>query len=342
MTPGRGLLLGLVLAALLWTGPARAQARQLVLTARGPDAEVALLTSSLGELLGRLGVSLASGTEGGGPGLLAKAVVELSPDEGRLSLADAEGTVVLYRRIPRRASAAVLVESVAHVLHSAVTELLEPRRVVAPSAPPIVEAPSPLPAAAPEDEARVGLELGAFVGGRAFERTAVVVSAGVGVSVSARLGRLRPALSLVGSYNSPFDAASTLVDLRTQSASLRLLPTLLVLERGWFSLEVGAGGGVDLLFTQVRSSELPPGLLSRERVDAAPILTGLLAARASVSDNTDLVLGLTLDADLAPRRFVADLPGARQVVFWPWRFRPALVAGFSFGAAGARPHGGRR
>jgi hypothetical protein len=252
---------------------------------------------------------------------------------------DRRGALVEYRRVARSSSSQVTVEAVAHVVQSAIEALAElerappvTRAVIATplSAPPVVAAP--VDAATPA----VGVELGAFVGGRAFGDGAPFVFGG-GVLASLRLereGAWTPRFSLLGAYNGPFTATSNDVQLSTQSATVRALGGAR-LSLGRLAFDGQLAVGFDSLFTDARSTTLAPADL-RDRHSASPVVGAMLTARVLLTPTTEVMLAATVDVDLLPRRFVSDITGTRTVLFETWRVRPAVLLGFSFDVVGAR------
>ncbi len=332
-----------MLAVLVLTAAAgvRAQGEQgwIELAVAGSADERAALQRSLSELLGRLHLGLyPQGTRDDAP--LASARIELDELECRITLTGSgpEAKVLMFRRIARKGSTQVMAETVALIVHGAVEELLQaPRHPVASTAPPEPEPPLPPP---PSAASRLSLDLAGFAGSRAFGGGAsLVVAAGATASVGLQLGRWHPALWLSAAYNTPFEANTELLRLHAEVLSFRAGPSLRLLERDDWYLEGGLGAGADLFFTDARSAVLPPERVGHDRIDAAPIGTALLAGHLSLASRVDLFLGFTLDVDLAPRRYVADLPTGRETVYEPWRVRPALVLGFDFSAikAGGEP-----
>lgn len=329
---------GATLALTLIAAGAQAQerpARTLVLTSSGPPEEQAALEASLQELLQRLHVTL-SRVEVSDAWLRAR--VELTAQESALTLTDDGGAVVLFRRLLPRSTRALTLEAVAHVLQGSVEELLRPREPLV--APPSAEGPPPSPAPR-EAPCGLGFSLGAFAGPRAFGGGApVVLTVGLGAELAYRRARLTPGVWLSFAYNAPFEAEGTVVTLRAQSLSLRLLPTLRLLSLPSLSLTLGLGGGAEVYFSQARSADLPPNLLAQSRADAAPVLTAMLSAHLALAPRLSLSLSLSGDLDLQPRRYVAELPVGREVLFLPWRVRPTLTAGLTFDLAGAPVHTG--
>lgn len=183
------------------------------------------------------------------------------------------------------------------------------------------------------------LDLGGRFVGRSFGGGSNLVIGGGGtVTIDKGRENFRPALLLSGEYHVAFDVPGDLVLVHTQVLSLRLVPTLRLAGKDAWFVDCGLGGGFDTFFTSPRSNDLPATSLTGDRKDVAPVATALLAGHYAVARSADLVLALSLDGDMAPRRFVSDAAGTHQSVFAPTRFRPALAFGFTFGVVGPAPY----
>lgn len=321
--------------ALVVLGAVRAHAATSIqLEVQGEATAREVVVSSVSELLQRLDVGVNSSP---GNNRLATVVVTLG-EVNVVLVTDRAGALAERRLVPSGSSVAVTLEAVAHVVQSTVEALLELERMNAqrrlPKAvtpPPIVEAPAAEPSA---PASGVGVELGAFVSGRSFGAMAPVVVGG-GALVSGRLelgGAWSPRLSLLAAYNGPFSASSELVQVSTQSMTLRLLLGTRF-SFGRFSVEGQLGGGVDSLFADARSTTLPRPAV-RDQRPISPMLGALLAGRFLLTPSTEVFLAATVDVDLLPRRFVSDIAGERTVLFESARVRPALLLGFSFDVVG--------
>jgi hypothetical protein len=311
---------------------------RVTVTVTGAGPRVAFLASAR-ELLGRLGVAL---DEAGGEGpLVGAATVELGTEECTISLSDQTGKLSFFRRVPALGSPALLVEAAAHVLQSAVEELLfsglrKPRVVKAPAPPPVVEQPGPAPA--PPPQPAPGLDLAAFAGG-AYLGTGAPLAVGAGLAVSGvvRHVTLRPALTLSAGYRPPVDIAGSAVTIALQMVTLRAVASVIVLSVARFQLELGAGGGGDLSIVVGRLPGLPSPRQPRTVVDVAPMATGQVTARLGVNRAAEFYVSFALDLDFNPPAFATEINGRRETIFSPWRVRPAVAIGFSFGVAGASP-----
>lgn len=334
----RFLLLGVVLL------PALAGAQESARVSAsftGGREELPRLEASVRELLLRLNVSVEPA---GTAGVLAHLEVSWSePTALHLTVKDRAGEVILVRNLSRAGSPQLLAEAAAHVIQSTVEELLDLAREK-PKAPPpppvpVVEVVSPRPPAPPATG--LGFGVGAHFGGRLYGGGApLVVGGGLELTASYTSEHLRPFLSLLGDYHPSFERALDLVALRAQSFSFRVVPGLSVLRGERWRLDAGLGAGADLFFTSTSSSELPAGRLSGARTDAAPVLTALVQFHLAIAERFDLRLAFTVDADLQPPRYVAQLGPMREELFSPWRARPSLTLGFGLDPVGPAPFAG--
>jgi hypothetical protein len=322
--------------------PARAETQvndphgQVELSVAGSAEERAAIQRSLSELLSRLNVGLVEqGKAASEKPPLASARVELDEVECQITLTTGpDAKVVMFRRVARKGSAAVMAETVSLIIHGAVEELLQsPRRPVVSALPPeahVVIAPV-TPTQAP-----FTLDVSAFAGSRAFGGTApLVAAAGLTVSAGMRVAGLLPELWISGAYNTPFDSSGGFAEIHTQALSLRGGAALRFLEHDDWYLEGGLGAGADVFFADARSGFLPPDRL-HNNVVASPLATGLFSAHYILGSRVDLFVAFTLDVDLQPRRFVAELPSGHETIYEEGRLHPALVLGFDFVAIGAR------
>lgn len=320
--------------------PARAETvnedqRQVELAVAGSADERAAIQRSLSELLSRLNVGLAEqGKAASEKPALASARVELDEVECRITLTTGpDAKVVMFRRVARKGSAAVMAETVALIIHGAVEELLQsPRRPVVSTAPPEPKLESAAVPSAPWPT--YTLDLGAFGGSRVFGGNApLVASAGLSLTAGRRFDSLLPEVWLSGTYNTPFDASSANVALHAQTLSVRGGLALRLFEHDDWYLEGGLGAGADIFFADAHP------LFSRRgenETSAAPVATGLLTAHYALGSRVDLFVAFTLDVDLQPRRFVAEGPLGTEKIYEPMRVRPALVLGFDLAAIGAK------
>jgi hypothetical protein len=105
-------------------------------------------------------------------------------------------------------------------------------------------------------------------------------------------------------------------------------------------LDAAVGGGADVFITEARSNILPPGAVAAVRADASPVLSAQVTGRFGIARSADVWVGVMVDVDLAPRRFVVNVGGTTEELYLPWRVRPAVLLGFSFAPVGKEPYAG--
>ncbi len=324
--------------------------RVVDLTVRGE--EPGALEDTLRELMARLRVSVSARPEGAAPNgddVLAHIQVDLSsPSEAVIVVVDGRsGRVILRRSVARAsASASIVREELAHAAQSAVeSELLADAdrpppapppapppvaSLVTPAPPPAAEAPSPRVARAPS----LALDVATLVGGGPFANgVGPVVRVGGGVVLSSRRG-LRPSLSVTAEYAPPFESNPSTVVSRTSLFSVRAIPALEVVRSSWMAVDLGAGGGFDVLAVSPRSPVLPASSLAASTTRTDPVLSAVVAAHFPLVPSVVLSLLVGADADLATRTYVLHEGSAETGVLAPWRVRPTVLAGFTFTALG--------
>jgi hypothetical protein len=339
----------------------------------GGGSDAASLDETVRELLGRLTLVMESQTVGhidaddpsfrstARPSLLARVGIDLrSRDVAVITIVDGRtGNVTLRRTVRRDGSPAVAREELAHVVQSAVDPMLlaERDRAAAPPPPPpapapapaATPAPAPAPAPAPSPDAPplrdaisstsssqspLALDLQTLAGAGSFAAGAgVVARAGGSAALVWRRGP-RPSIGVAAQYVFPFDAGPDVAVAHVGVISVRSMAALEVYGSASFALDVGLGGGIDILHVEPRSNVLPADRLGApaSRVDgiAAAAVTGHLAIGAG----TALSLVLATDFDVASRRWVLDSDGHRTDAFAPSRLRPLAMIGFTFSALG--------
>jgi len=245
-------------------------------------------------------------------------------------------TGVLRRRkvLPRGGPALLVSESAALIAQAGVQELsIEEKRTPPPPAPVTVKPPE-VEAAAPEEEPSTPLALGvaAYFQGRGFGAAAPVLFGG-GADVTATFGDgpWHPQLSLLIGYQGPVTQEATLVDLRVQmqAVSFRLLPSVRR-KVGRFEIDLGLGGGLDVLIAHSTSRDVSSPSLRADSVDPAPFFSVSLGLRFRVIESSAIFLRAVVDLDPARRRYLVTIADQHESLLVPWQARPALQLGFSF------------
>jgi hypothetical protein len=311
--------------------------------------------------VGRIDSDDASFRSTARPSLLARVGIDLrANDVAIVTIVDGRTGVVTTRRSVRRdGPPAVVREEVAHVVQAAVDPMLIAERDrVATEPPPAPPRPAPEPVAEPapvpapivpasaspqqrdrvaggaEGHAPLALDLSTMGGAGSYASGAgVVARAGGGAALAWRRG-VRPSIGLAAHYVFPFETGSEVALAHVGVASFRGAAGLEVYGSSVFALDVGAGGGIDVLRVEPRSNALPADRLgdSTGRID--PIATASITGHLAIGAGTALSLMLAADVDLASRHWVVEGAGPPMDAFAPSRVRPLALIGFTFTAAG--------
>ena len=316
--------------------------------------------------VGRIDADDASFRSTARPSLLARVGIDLrAHDVAVITIVDGRtGDVTTRRSVRRDGSPAVVREEVAHVVQAAVDPMLlaeRDRAAAAPPAPPPPPPPAPAPAepiaepapappppapasdAAPardrmaassEGRAPLALDLSTMAGAGSFASGAgAVARAGGGAALVWRRG-VRPSIGLAAQYVFPFETGSDVALAHVGVASFRGVVGLEVYGSSTFALDLGAGGGVDLLQVEPRSNALPADRLGPPTSRVDPIATATITGHLAIGAGTALSLMIAGDVDLASRHWVVDGAGLPTDAFAPSRVRPLAMIGFTFTAVG--------
>lgn len=363
----RALALAVTLVAL----PAAAEGkRAVVLTWEGDRDET--LERTMKELLARRDLD-ATGEDVTTPRLLVRVVLTRTATGTHVVVrsADPAASPVLDRIVPLDPSPAIDRERVALAVRGAAeAELVMeeerkahpppppppadpgPVATAAPPPPPPVEvAPPPAPVverpvAAERAPARpphgIAIDVATYAGAGLVGKGDVVARVGGGVTAGLRTG-LRPSLTAAGLYGFPFDSGEGAdVVVRAHLVSARLLAGIEPLHGSRFALAFGLGGGLDVLTVAPSSDTLPANVLADDSTRVNPVVTGAITGRLRVASDVVLTLSFLGDVDPATRRYVFLDRGNRETIFQTWSFRPTILAGLAFTAAGPQPFGGAR
>ncbi|HSO36622.1 MAG TPA: hypothetical protein VLT33_29050 [Labilithrix sp.] len=353
------------------TPAAPATARRVVeVLVAGGAADGAGLDDTVRELLGRLSL-VTEGQHVGRidpddpafrstarPSLLARVGIDLRNDDvAEITIVDGRtGEVTVRRTVRRDGPPAVVREEVAHVVQSAVDPMIvvERDRVNAPPPPPASASPSPPVAVAPEpappppevpadrdalaktpsSSSGFALDLVTEAGGGTYAPGAgIIARAGGGATLAFRRG-LRPAIGLSAHYVVPFETGEPIASAHVNVLSVRLLPAIEIYTSSAVALDLLAGGGIDVLRVEPRSSALPSERLGATVSRVDPLLTAGITGHVAIGSATAISLLIGADVDLASRRWVVESDGERSSTFAPSRVRPLAMLGFTLTALG--------
>jgi hypothetical protein len=358
-SPARAIVLvAALLVASLVPASARAQDGGAVRVADGavdlrivgPDDPE--LRDSIRELLARLHLSVSS--PGGAPSRVASVQIDLSSrSEALVVVTDgATGEASLRRSVPRDASADIVREEIAHAVQSAVEAALLAARARATQPPPPAPPPPPPPVAplvappppasrAVAEEPRAasrpspfGIEVATLAGVSPIANSSgLATRIGLGASVNART-ILHPSLALAFLYAVPFGNGDEELSTVTNIASVRGLAGVGVFHGRWLAVDLGVGGGIDVVTVAPHSGSLPSSVALNPATRVDRILSAMITAHAGISSGVIVLLSAGVDMDLDSRQYVLADGNTLDPVLVPWQFRPMVLAGFGFTALG--------
>ncbi len=263
--------------------------------------------------------------------------------------------VEVRRTISRNASPSIVREEIADAVRSAVESQLLPSE--ARPAPPVatiessapVAPPPPMPPVvevpAPKAEDRwFALDLTTFAGaGSVASGSLVAAHVGGGVVLGSRRGH-RPSLAVTASYVPftasyvPFESSLGKVTAPANIVAIRAVPAIEIVHASWIAVNVGAGGGVDIIALRPSATQPPPPLklkVENVRTGFDPIATALATVDVGLAPGVAFTLVVGSDFDLLRNRYVVQNLGSDQEFLNPWVVRPLALAGFTFTAVGA-------
>jgi hypothetical protein len=281
--------------------------------------------------------------------------IELHQGDATVTVTDGGGkSPAVQREVYGSESAAVFRETLAHIILGSVEPLAVSRSALrsqtdegAPNpvrntSDPVREngasAPRdiPLPESSTEVKTRrVSLALG-YRGGPMLVSTSRGAVAFGAQGTATLEGALRPSLSIDASYVIPprvseggLNASIGLVPLRLRAAiEAYAWPSL--------ALETAIVGGIDLVSLSPSSSDASLQVAPETR-RVQPILGGAISGRTHLAPALDLVIGLGLDVDLAPRRWLVASDLTSNSFFELARVRPSASLGMMWTFGGAPP-----
>jgi hypothetical protein len=312
------------------------------------------LRDSIRELLARLHLSLSPA--GGASSRVASVQIDLSSrSEALVVVTDgATGEASLRRSVPRDASADIVREEIAHAVQSAVEAALlaareraaqpAPAAPAPPPPPPPVVAPVAQPSPpsrpvaeeprAPPHSSPFGIEVATLAGVSPIaDSSGLATRIGLGASVNART-LLHPSIALAFLYAVPFGNGDEELSTLTNIASVRGLAGIGVFHGRWLAVDLGVGGGIDVVTVAPHSDELPSSVALNPATRVDRILSAMVTAHAGISSGIILLLSAGVEMDLDSRQYVLADGNAVNPVLAPWQFRPMILAGFGFTALG--------
>lgn len=260
-----------------------------------------------------------------------------------LYIVDAAWERVLVRTVPPNDNAEVTWEEVGHIVALALgalrageaigvrrEEVLPPAPQPLPAPPaPARAAPAPAPAPPPPPPPRWTFHGGVLYGARMFGDGALATGPGLAFSTTRERRASVPALGgmLVAEYRLASTVRAEGADVRVQSTTLALLAHVALALAPRSSVELAAGGGVELERAEARNVAQGATLrLAGPRANATPVGRALVryVLRAPSSRWS---LGLGLDAPMQSTRYVVARGERTVVLFSPWALRPFVMVG---------------
>lgn len=268
----------------------------------------------------------------------ASVLVELGADDVNIVVTSADDRVFATRGIRRDPSPGIMREEVALVVRSALDALAE-REQSSPARPPVM--PRPLPEQPVPPRAReTGDDTWEFYGGlfaslRSWS-TDTAPSVGLGGLGGVSIGDagMVPSLWLSARYQLPVTAGHHGVEVRLSAASLRMIPSLRLLDSESLRLDAGVGGGVDLMFVSAEADG-PAARTEPSRVDVVPVASSLLAAYMPLGGGTALFFAAEGDLDVSPNRYVVERAPATDSALELRSFRVGGAIGVLYGLGGS-------
>jgi hypothetical protein len=326
--------------------PEPARTVDVTVVAGGDDTDA--LMGTIRELMGRLGLGIEPHVVTAG----SPAVVPAEPPPGLsvwIDLASRYEAVTIVRHgrtevrrtIPRDSSTAIVREEIGEAVRSGVEAELQVEAAASPPQPPPAAAPmlAPAPpvreAPAPASTSNrwFALDLTMLAGGGFVSSDSGVVPRVEGGVVLGSRRRFRPSLTVTAAYSLPFDGdPHSGVTARESAVSLRAVPGIEIAHTSWLALDVGVGGGVDIISISPKPSTTSAfqALPVPDRVD--PILTAEASLYLALAPSVAFTVVAGADVDFVPPVYTISPPS--QDVREPWRVRPVALAGFTFTAIG--------
>lgn len=234
------------------------------------------------------------------------------------------------------------VEAVLHVLYLTVESTLQ----VGPEKPaPPPPAKKPVPPARPRATAPrspFGFDVGPLLRLSSLGGSRVVQGGGIGLEPRADFGHAQATLLLSGVLHGTNEVAYGGGEADIRPVQVRVVPTLDWLFSPEISGCVGVGAGLDsFLVSPVQPPNVGRAIGAQSALD--PILTSMVGARVPISGRLFLAAMASLDLDLAPTSFVANVGPDTQPILRLPRLRGGFTLALSFTAVGERrfARGGR-
>ena len=293
----------------------------------GDAAALSRVRVTAAELFARLDVRLSVVADGegsansAGDNPLVLAYIDLRvPTSPLVDIDDGRTRQELMRRnLSDMSSLETGVEAAVHVVYTTVESLLQLAEAERASK----RAASPPPPAALQGPRGSGFDVGALFRLVSLGDSHLVPGAGAAVELRTDAGPLQIDLALLGALHTSSQLDFNDGGATVRPYALRLVPGVSAHLAEQLLGTVGVGVGLDHFVLD--ASNAPSGSTGRDQAVLDPVLAGQLGLRFPLGGAWFMSVLATLDADLAPTRFVVDRPGARDTLFALPRWRGGLL-----------------
>lgn len=270
--------------------------------------------------------------------LIARVWLDLRRDtEATIYIVDSSGERILIRRVPLESGLdEVGREQVAHIVATAIEVLAEgavlgitrnearlelgvETQAEAPAEGP-AQTPPPPAEQAPAQGHRIGWAVGAGYQAQAWARPVPMQHGPLLWAELRATGKLAPGAGISVQYQPPIPLPDSEANAQVFSPRAAAMLSPRVAEN--LDLNVALGAGLDAYLSR-------PAPESGSAWTAIPMLHALAGIAAQIHPKVRLHAALVLDVDLVDTRFVVQSSG--RVLLDPWRARPGLRLGVSFG-----------
>lgn len=322
------------------------------------------MSSSLRELLNRVGMSLRSidGNVEGSANALARVSVDLQTRDPSVVIVDLRTNEVVAKKTVHAVSRRVALEELALFVRFTLDSLVEQERIRTLEADAAIEdAATDTPDASPEPDVatvdvsprpvvvappvaerdaspppaptRVGFDLGVFGTAQAFSpEIPMLGGVGIDASVAFGRGRFRPAITFSGAYFARNSTTFDGVAIHAGLVSFRSLPSFALYDGRLLSVDVGLGGGMDVVNIDAHSQKIGTNL--QDVTAAVPVGTLAFLGRVPLGSRAAFTFDLLGDADIARREYVVMVDANPVSVVRPLPVRVSALLGISVRLAG--------
>jgi hypothetical protein len=238
------------------------------------------------------------------------------------------------RRLSDVTSLETGVEAVLHVLYLTVESALQVGPEQPAAVPPAKKPAPPTPRRTPE-RSHFGFDFGPLLRLSSLGGTRIVPGGGLGLEPRADFGRAQASLLVSAVLHGTSEISYAHGEAEIRPLQVRVVPTFDWLLSPEVSGCLGLGAGLDSLLVNPIQPPLV-GMAAEGQSALDPIMTGVVGARVPISGRVFLGAMASLDLDLAPTTFVANVGQSSQPILRLPRVRGGFTLALSFTAAGER------